>query len=1752
MSDGRDLEEVTTSLFSEDSALGTYNERLKRFLSERRALLPPDRLLAGAPSGGGFAQWYLDARRIDREALKDLFGRRWFLQGQLDKLTAQLQQDVRAFAEPLLTKALKDTLNLDLDVRATQLRLYVPSTLILGIDSGADHVRHSSLLDAALHNFEAAEAEAGAFSDGSGVFTLDADGTPRRHALSVAQFVALCRTLDLGAQYQAHLNQILNPVAATARVALQQDAVASDKAAFKLAALTALLKGDITDHALGQLLGVHDGTPGRRLYGLPLLNHRLSLMGFRLTGITLFSAVAEPTWARNAVDTLSGPLLKLALDASQTAPVLPGQELERFTLIKAFLANGPKGMTEALAKRHDSYTQSRVAGSLIVYIPDDPVHPLKQYDSFTGFMKTLISQLAEPDYQTFFSRFVAQKDKGLFFKRVNERLKTFTWHAREPLDMGPWWRETAVENPDPQPLTREISGNLWSYLYSERRDKLIADARQIAVPTGDEDAASRWKRLSSYLEIGWNLFNFAAMLVPGLGEAMLGVMVAQLLEELAEGLEDWSTGDREEASAHITSVLINGAQLAMMGAGHVLPTSGLTPIQPSPVLDNLRPVELPDGTPSLWQPDLGPYALSRPLPDTSRPDELGLHHQDGKTVLALENTRYRVSAEPATGQYRIEHPTRPNAYQPRLAHNGAGAWATELEQPLAWDEAKVWRRLGHSLETFPEQTQAQIRTVSGVDHTVVRRLHAEQESPPPLLSDTLKRFKAYAEAEDMGRQILDNQVAPTLEGFLPVFVTELPGWPEARAVEVFDGASLSGPSIKYGNINATAQQTIKVSRGQLQGGELPGCVLDALKEHEIRDLLGARLSAERAERLGVLRARLAMHAGRQTRRLFDSLYQAGERASDAHLRLLQARFPGLPGRVGERLLQQASAEDLRFIEQKRRVPLRVAAQARQALEEVRVVRAYEGLYLKDLANPDTDRLGLHSIAAMPGWSDNLRIEVRDFSFNGALRDSVGPAQAPMRKVLVLDEDGQYEARDALDQHLHGADDLYGALLHALPDAERQALGYAINQGRQLKRAVQDQPLTHESLALILRDAPLRKPAYDPHTMKLRGGMQGVHRNVPGAANVRHRVRSLYPGFSEAELDELLVKLDLRGIPVTQQVSALEAEFNELNNKLSRWVNSRILGMTPSGAARWHARNQVYKALRRCWQRLGPRGEGMVGEDHPQMLNLDGHNLSELLETIPPLRANFDHVTGLSLRNNGLLTNQMDFLKPFVRVRSLDLSGNLLNRLPPVVGDMRYLCELVLTNNQIELSDVAVARLRKLKRLQVLGLTGNPLRRVPDISRMTRLQVLVLRGTGIDTWPAGLFASQRPRNIYLDLRNNPISLIPEVAPGSVRAELLARTQISRSPEWMSAQTLERLQMYIESVGMDPDRPYPPRSSVDGSDWTAGMSAGQWAQRMPTWDVLEDEWGSEPFFNRIRGLTQTADFRAGGDYRVDLTAKVWRMVEAMAQNAELREKLFAEALAPTECVDGLTQVFNAMGIEVLVHEAYQLANPGLVEAQLVSLAQGKSRLAQLDAIARRRVSERLTAGETYRRTDAEGEIVGTIDVVEVHLAYMTDLAARLDLPWQARGMQFRSMAKVTRPMIEAAYERVLALEEGDLLRDSITEVPFWKTWVEAQNKAAFDVLRRKVDLLTEFKVAMDERADATEVAPLNEQLKGLAAALGKPESEIAEGQVMTEEAYDTQLQAILDDMDALLKKLTQDAMDRARLQRVEIPFTVVTDA
>ena len=94
-----------------------------------------------------------------------------------------------------------------------------------------------------------------------------------------------------------------------------------------------------------------------------------------------------------------------------------------------------------------------------------------------------------------------------------------------------------------------------------------------------------------------------------------------------------------------------------------------------------------------------------------------------------------------------------------------------------------------------------------------------------------------------------------------------------------------------------------------------------------------------------------------------------------------------------------------------------------------------------------------------------------------------------------------------------------------------------------------------------------------------------------------------------------------------------------------------------------------------------------------------------------------------------------------------------------------------------------------------------------------------------------------------------------------------------------------------------------------------------------------------------------------------------------------------------------------------------------------------------------------------------------------------------------------------------------------------------------------MKRRIDATTDLQDALQRRADGTRLtaegkAAVEAEIKGLCSELGKSETDFADGKLMTDEEY---VQA-LDDIDLqitqLLKKLTREAMIRAKLDRLRI--------
>jgi Leucine-rich repeat (LRR) protein len=741
-------------------------------------------------AGTRTAAWYTSASPEQRKLLDACFKNSLTAQVQLDKTLSSFL-DIDTFARPLLIQALKDRFAIEVDVDKTLLCLRRSVEMgVFKVEVSSFELLKLPLLQAALHNFESWECVPGAYhkSSGFGVGT-DTSGTYASVALgiSVDAFFSLCRSLDIGAKYQAYLKSFFYPTDAAAETKLRQPFIASQKAAMRAAAEQALLSKDIEprDHAM--ILSVIQGENNPWLGEKPVWFQDMTVMKQRLVGCVAFSIC----------------------------------ELHRYS------------------------------NEVILYVPHDPEHPLKRYDNDElekRFRQLLVtpdteqSQDAVPTpYQRFFSKFVPYEKQPYFFSQfVRERadspsdpLRSFSetttgspWRtfvaSTSPLFYTTNIRELPPKHPkmerepDPYiaPSTVGQKGqalwddnlDLWDYLYDRHREKVLADARSHAVPTNDVDAKAREEKLANLMQLGLFAVNIVSMFVPVLGEAMMAVMAGQLLNETLEGTVEWGEGDKRAAKAHLVDVAENLAMIGVMaGAGASI--GKLVAVKAEPVIERLEPVTLPNGETRLWKPDLNSYESGVTLTDTSAPNALGQYEVEGKTYIRLGAKVYEQYFDASIHKWRIKHPTDDAAYQPILVHNGSGAWRHSLERPMAWDRLTLLRRMGHETAVFSDEVLLRLADVSDVSDNALRKMHLDRTTPPPELKDAMRLFKADAEAGKMiarsqdsaglgaftRQQIFESLYKGTepVDGRVRILQRECPGLSEAAAQEVIAHASVA-------------------------------------------------------------------------------------------------------------------------------------------------------------------------------------------------------------------------------------------------------------------------------------------------------------------------------------------------------------------------------------------------------------------------------------------------------------------------------------------------------------------------------------------------------------------------------------------------------------------------------------------------------------------------------------------------------------------------------------------------------------------------------------------------------------------------------------------------------------------------------------------------------------------------------------------------------------------------------------------------
>ncbi|CAI8813008.1 NEL-type E3 ubiquitin ligase domain-containing protein [Pseudomonas sp. IT-P291] len=1545
------------------------------------------------------APWIKTASALDQSRLQKANRELWSSRNEMDRFLDALK-NVYEFAEPLLTDALKK-LDIDVDVKKTYLHLYLPKERPWYVidTSGGVVTRTVSLIDAALHNFalgETCEPDSDYISqpDQRGQF----DVLPIKHKLSIARFQALCRELDIGARYTRYLEEQLLPSDRLAKYWLQSRVVESEKAAFRAAVEQATMAGDIDADARDMVIEMLEGQRNTTWKGRPVQFADLSILDTPLTGIVLITAPLE-----------------------QSHEVIP----------------------------------------VIAYVPQDPQHPLKQYPSTVAFMNELTRQLRDDaliastgmTYRQFFSRFIDHSQRGHFFGGLQQRLFQVTWHRKEAFDPRPSWRDVPIDNPRLDFDIAPITGDLWVHLYQNKLNKILNDARDIAVSTADTDRKARWAWWDNFKKIVSDIFNVALLIatpfVPGLGELMLTYTAYQLTNDVIEGAVDLAEGLWAQAADHVVGVVTDVVQLAAFAAGASI--ADAFRLKASAWVESLQPVSMPTGETRLWHPDIEPYAhpdLS--LPTDSRPDRLGLHRHQGRDILPLEGRHYVTRKDPQTAQYRLEHPTRPEAYAPKLAHNGRGAWRHEGEKPLTWEGPKLMQRLGHLTDGLSSRQLENIRLISGTEEDALRRMHVENAEPPLLLEDTVNRFRAMQDVAATTAQIRSGSPIDPSSHWFEQLITELPGWPAHHALRVYERSDLLGASRLYGNANARPERTLEIGLADVMAGSLPERVVRFLDERQLQALVGPGLS--RQAKVQRLRDRLAEQVEGRKTHIADYVYRFRERSTDRRVQVLQRQYPELPTIVAERLVAHARQDDLRIVDAQQRLPLDFKSHARECAFETRATRACEGFYQNERMTIDTERLALNALRFNSEALGDLRVEIHDGTADGPLRCSVGPDDATQVRLLLRAGDGRYEVVDGQHRQISEAVDFYEALLRALPEQARQSLGYRLGQANAFKQWIMVKSRSPAERRTLLLEPSIRPVAELETGLLLRGP---AFSRQP--VSLEQRVQNLYPHLSGHEVDNFIRSMPPGADPV-QLLNNLKQELTGLENILDAWKTKNTPFEPENTLLAPREITFIAGRLMECFQRKPlVFGERSTHFDKGYALDLSTELLSFNLETwwkkLPDIRPYLEQISTLNLDGTQFSPGSTGLLKDFSRLRHLSARRCQLTRLPDNVASMHRLESLRLSHNHIALNAKAVEQLKPLIRLQTLRLDNNPLGQAPDIKRMPHLKVVNLSNTGIDNWPDGLLNKQRPKGFFLDLRDNPIKTVPTVAIGSREALLVARVRldINSLPD-IQRQTLFQ---YRDSAGLPRQNTYAPLAANVRAKWPVDDDSSLWGANSPglgtyraeAWDNLMNEPNSEGFFRIIDSLTQSADFRAGGATRKALSRRVWELIDAVDLDTSLREKLFQTAEQPTTCADASSEVFNNMGVQALASQAYAYSIDTVeLENRLVSLSKGAARLQRVNDIARADALSRPSR----------------VEEVEIYLAYQTRLAPRLGLPWQPEDMLYRDIAAVSDDAIEQAYATVLALEEGNGLLDAMLEQPFWDRYLRESHDRRFELNDRHFDM------------------------------------------------------------------------------------------
>ncbi|MGH8386902.1 MAG: NEL-type E3 ubiquitin ligase domain-containing protein [Pseudomonas sp.] len=1304
----------------------------------------------------------------------------------------------------------------------------------------------------------------------------------------------------------------------------------------------------------------------------------------------------------------------------------------------------------------------------MVYMPNEPRRPLYEYASLDEFKTYLTLHLQSKSYRKRFAeQYLLQYDKADFFSRFDKSKK-----------LGAF-------------ISMSANTRLDDFFFNSFVSKTQKDARALVVPNADVDELQRDKTIQSLLDGGLFLLNAASFFVPVIGQLMLAVAVVEIIGEVYEGVQDWSHGDCGEALAHLLNVVESLAQMAAFAAGQKIVSSLASKVvrtKPD-FFNSYMPIKNAAGDPRLWKSDLKSYEQPLTGSEEMIADANGLYSLNDQKYVRIDDRYHLVKFDADAESWKIKHPMRLGEYSPVLVHNGQGGWRHAGERPQEWTEgAYALKRLDSRLASVDESRLENIRQATGCSLSQLHQLSEENLPLPARLQDSIERFRLEQRISDCIATLEKGDPKTALYAAEQMMaLPSMNGWPSGRYIRVVEGEDFT----EYFPTNALiANQdlAVDVTKEEMAQGRLLERMVAGLYPNEVETLLGGKVTGQTQN--DALAKKLAASMKGERLALFNRLYAQHDTSSASDAGVLRSAFPQLPYDITKELIDSASSVERLRLRDKKRVPMRLAQRAREALAEVKLDRAISGFHLPQIADVDTQNLAFSLLEYLPGWDSEFLLELREGTIKGPVLRSIGKPGSVLTRTIVQSAEG-YRVYDiygtVLGSVIPGPDAVYQAIVKALPEAQRSAMGLgAIGpaqvstlRSQVIARAIEDRVQSTR----LLSNEPVAETVTSISCIQASPPAPSSH-----ASGLMSKARKLYPLKTDAHISTLLDSLGSDHLSRAKAIQQRQKQLEKLRAALKAWRNDDTEMRKLSGDLNEYkqSRRQVADTIEDAWRQMVRVRDEQRSSSVPG-LKLDSMRVGKL-PTLPP-DIDFSHVELLSLKNMEQGNDLAYFIKHFKKLQSLEMDDNQLTLLPEAISSMTDLKYLSLTNNKLAMTEQTLKKLTAMRFLETLSLSKNPLGTPPDVSKMFDLRLLMLRDTRATELPKGL--AKLPNLERVDLRDNDITTLPDwlfTIPKSFSETINLRT----NP--LVKASADKLKEYRDRVGVGMGYLEDDIARLDEQSakalWLPEEVSVTYTARGAIWTAFKDDPGSDGLFRLLAELGNTAD---GQHVREDMTRRVWAVLEAAEGSAELREQVFELAANPINCTDSAALNFSHLEVAVEIEKVTGLMDSEEPTADsLLKLGKGLFRLDQLDQITQAHIVKHPSA-----------------DHLEVGLAYRTGLVNDLELPGQPQHMRYKSLGGVSAQDLQAAKAQVQTAEQSSELVTFLTQRPFW-----------IDYLKRAYP--SDFSSTMD---------PFHERLQKV----------FDQKDTLKDGDFRTQLDAIKDEQVAkentLLEKLTKDVMKLA---------------